>query len=203
MGNAAKFTESGEIQLAIDVETGDELSLTLHTTVKDTGIGIPRDKQESIFEAFRQAESFVIREYGGTGLGLAICKQLAKLMGGDIRVESEPGQGSTFHFSAKMQKSGQKLLKPLQPLGESQESSTKTKTTPGAGSLTQYSMPGLDGIEATRVLRSKGFAQIPIIAMTAQAMKGDREKCLEAGMNDYISKPIKGETVIAMVKKWA
>jgi len=64
-------------------------------------------------------------------------------------------------------------------------------------------MPGMDGIEATRVLRSKGFAQIPIIAMTAQAMKGDREKCLEAGMNDYISKPIKGEAVIAMVKKWA
>jgi signal transduction histidine kinase/ligand-binding sensor domain-containing protein/DNA-binding response OmpR family regulator len=392
MANAAKFTEGGEIQLAIDVETEDEASLTLYTVVKDTGIGIPRDKQELIFEAFHQAESFVTRKYGGTGLGLAICQQLAKLMGGDIRVESEPGQGSTFHFSAKMQKSGQKPLKPLQPLsfkgkkvlvaddnqnnrdilfhqltslemevvaldkgsnvlptltaadeqdapfdlcildiympdlsgievarqirslnspsahlpllaftssytqrtksfedlgfdgfllkparkskliqmleqllGKTQETSTKIKTTPGEGLLTRHAipdaakqstrillvednpinrklaqrlltkagyqvkvvnngveavsiftsgpgqfdiifmdvqMPEMDGKEATRVLRSKGFAQIPIIAMTAQAMKGDREKCLEAGMNDYISKPIKREAVITMVKKW-
>ncbi|MCP5104949.1 MAG: histidine kinase, partial [bacterium] len=116
MGNAAKFTEKGEIELAIDVEKEDEASITLHAAVTDTGIGIPRDKQELIFEAFHQADSSVTREYGGSGLGLAICKQLARLMGGDIRLESEPGQGCTFHFFAEMKKTGVKPLTSIQPV---------------------------------------------------------------------------------------
>jgi signal transduction histidine kinase/ActR/RegA family two-component response regulator len=249
MANAAKFTEKGEIQLAIDVEKEDETFITLHTAVRDTGIGIPRDKQEVIFEAFQQADSSVTREYGGSGLGLAICKQLAKLMGGDIRLESKPGQGSTFHFFAQMKKTGEKPLKPIQPVSlkgkkivDAAKKSTRillvednpinqklaTRLLSKAGYQVKVAnngieavdlytaapdqfdiifmdvqMPEMDGKAATRAIRSRGFAQIPIIAMTAQAMKGDRESCLESGMNDYISKPIKREAVFAMVKKWA
>ena len=251
MTNAAKFTEQGEIELTMDVEKEDEAFIILHAAVRDTGVGIPQDKQAVIFEAFHQAESSVTREFGGYGLGLTICKQLAQLMGGDIRIESEPGQGSTFHLSAQMEKSGKKPVKPIQPvslkgkkvlIADAAKQSTRillvednpinqklaTRLLTKAGyqvkvvnngleAVSNYTaapdqfdiifmdvqMPQMDGKAATRAIRSQGFAQIPIIAMTAQAMKGDREKCLEAGMNDYISKPIKRELVFAMVKKWA
>ncbi|MCP5047433.1 MAG: histidine kinase, partial [bacterium] len=94
MGNAGKFTGKGEIQLSLSVDTNDENTITLHAVVSDTGIGIPPEKQEFIFEAFHQADGSTTREYGGSGLGLAICKQLAELMKGDIWLESEPGKGS-------------------------------------------------------------------------------------------------------------
>jgi two-component system sensor histidine kinase/response regulator len=101
VGNAIKFTEHGRV--VVDVETQEILheSVELHFSVQDSGIGIAKDKQEMIFEAFTQADSSTTRKYGGTGLGLSITSRLVELMGGKIWVESVPGKGSTFHFTAK------------------------------------------------------------------------------------------------------
>ncbi len=389
MGNAAKFTKQGEIELAIMVEDEDEETLTLHATVRDTGIGIAEDKLESIFEAFKQADGSTTREYGGTGLGLSICRRIAHLMGGNVWAESQPGQGSIFHFTARMKKARsvarknftrvslkgrhilivddnatnlsilQHILESaglrVTPVQDSNEVESvvrdrlarrdpfdlaildiqmprpdgyeladllrnridETRSTPllaytssternaqkcqAAGFnafltkparreilfrtlekllapdqepadgqkteklITQYSvreemkqmvhlllaednpvnlklatliltkagyqvdsaangreavekftsnpdrydlilmdiqMPQMHGLEATRTIRDKGFTKIPIVAMTANAMKGDREICLEAGMNDYITKPIKREVVFKIIERW-
>jgi signal transduction histidine kinase/DNA-binding response OmpR family regulator len=104
IANAVKFTETGEVRVAVRVEAEGSNELLLHFSVSDTGIGIPEDKHDVIFESFRQADGSTTRRFGGTGLGLAICKQLVTLMGGRIWVESEPGQGSVFHFTAKFQR---------------------------------------------------------------------------------------------------
>src|SRR4029077_17406903 len=101
VGNAIKFTEQGEVVLRVQAETNHNGDIQLHFSVADTGIGIPPDKQAVIFEAFSQADSSTTRRYGGTGLGLAISAQLVELMGGSIWVESQPGRGSTFHFTAR------------------------------------------------------------------------------------------------------
>jgi two-component system, sensor histidine kinase and response regulator len=390
MGNATKFTEEGEIELVIDVEKETDKRLKLHTTVRDTGIGIPKDKLEIVFELFQQADGSVTRKYGGTGLGLAICREIAKMMEGEVWVESELGKGSTFHFTAWVDKSekvlpktpqiralaGKKALlvddnesnlivlshalnvagmrtvsirqstetlaniqkaveendpydivildiqmpeisgyevalairkdgdprvshikilafsssisrriklfkesgfdgflpKPIQrpkllamlkrligeeggteeppekqtiltqhaladeakhavrillaednPMNQRLAQVMLTKAgyqldvaNNGKEAVEKYTagperfdlifmdlhMPELDGLEATTVLRNRGYKDIPIIAMTADAMKEDRDRCLESGMNDYMAKPIRREEVFAMVKKW-
>ena len=398
MGNAAKFTESGEIQLLIDVDQETPDAMTLHAIVKDTGIGIPKDNQEQIFEAFQQVDGSYSSKFSGTGLGLTISRQIAHLMEGEIRVESEPGKGSTFHFTARLKKSlkespqgitppsllgknvlvvddnkhnleflnrylasvgmrvtllsrGEDVLpairesvqsgdpfhlclldirmpglsgydvaeqlhrpdspcpnlpllgfssiifrppKPIKEYGfdgflpkpinkqrllEMIEQLLGKSKIPTAGRekepmLTRHSlveeakhsirillvednpinqklalflltragyqvkvanhgkealdiytanpenfdlifmdvrMPEMDGVTATREIRKvealeqegRKKKKIPIIALTAQTMKGDREKFLEAGMDDFISKPIKREVVFEKVKKWA
>lgn len=387
MGNAAKFTEEGELELAVMVEDEDADQLTLHSTIRDTGIGIVENKLESIFEAFKQADGSTTREYGGTGLGLSICRRIAALMGGHVWAESESGKGSIFHFTARMKKVKQQRIKSfkkislsgrhilivddnvtnlniLQHILESADfrvtathdsgrvkniarqavenddlfdliildiqmpqpdgytlakmlkqelpataaipllaytSSTERNahqcreagfdaflTKPARREIlfktmeklldpseegqqhkeqliTQYSvreemkqsvrlllaednpvnlklatliltkagytvtsarngeetvdtftsapgdfdlilmdvqMPKMDGLEATGELRNRGFNDIPIVAMTANAMKGDREICIDAGMNDYITKPIKREIVFQIIEKW-
>ncbi len=103
VGNAVKFTERGEVVVRVAVESQSRKEAVLRVSVADTGIGIPPDKQQRIFEAFAQADSSTTRKYGGTGLGLAICAQLVELMGGRIWVDSEPGHGSNFHFTAKLE----------------------------------------------------------------------------------------------------
>ena len=390
MANATKFTHEGEIELKMDIEEEKETRLKLHASVRDTGIGIPEEKQETVFEAFQQVDGSTTRRYGGTGLGLAICRQIAKHMDGDLWVESELDKGSTFHFTAWVEKSEKKLVKkpthemlagkkvlivddnqnnldiltyfvkhakmrptaikrgadviptlerelkqgdpfdicildiqmpkisgydvakqvrkhtnagisalpllafssstskrtkvyresgfdgflpkPIQRyklmtmimrlLGEERESPDERKkkvvvtqhtlveeakhsihillaednpvnqklarfmltkagyqldvanngvelveaftTDPGKYDLIfmDISMPEMDGIEATKIIRNRGYEAIPIIALTAAAMKEDREQCLEAGMNDYMAKPIKREIVYSMIKKW-
>ncbi len=389
LGNSAKFTEKGELELTINVEEEDEKNIKLHCLIRDTGIGIDASKYDSIFEAFKQEDGTTTRKYGGTGLGLSICRKIAHLMNGKVWVESVQGEGSTFHFTAMMRKSSVSHTKALKQLDlegtriliiddnaanndillhllanagvkatalqdasltlvslkEAEEegkafdmaiidlqmpvlsgfelarmirkSDLKSKNIPflaytsstekiakkckdvgftaflnkparrdillrtisktlGNGEeesdsksekklVTQYSvreeikqstrillvednlvnqklasmiltkagysvevagngriavemfnaraeefdiilmdvqMPEMDGYEATRQLRELGFTDIPILAMTANAMKGDRELCLEAGMNDYISKPIKRDTVFTMLDKW-
>ena len=391
MGNAPKFTEAGEIELSLDVEEEKDGSTKLHAKIRDTGIGIPKDKLAIIFEPFKQADGSTTRQYGGTGLGLSICKQISNLMGGDVWAESEGGKGSTFHFTAWVGKSqdkaperyalaalsqkkalivddnetnleivtrhlelvgmrvvalkrGDEVLATLQksldaknpfdvcisdiqmpgmsgyevakqirnsehrystiPLialsslmardakrceetgfdgflskpirrkrlyrilerilgkmvGEEEKDETEKDEI-----MTQYSvreemkrsvrillvednpvnqklakiiltkagyqvevanngkeavekftatpddfdlifmdvqMPEMDGLEASQLIREKGFDSIAIVAMTAHAMKGDREKCIEAGMNDYVSKPIKREVVFGIIEKW-
>jgi two-component system sensor histidine kinase/response regulator len=393
MSNAVKFTQEGEIELAIAVEEETESRMKLHTTVRDTGIGIPKDKLETVFELFQQADGSITRKYGGTGLGLAICRQIARHMNGEVWVESELEKGSTFHFTAWVDKSektmakhppiraleGKRALliddnennlnilahtlsvsgmrtekarvgldvmpalrkaleekdpfdicvldiqmpdlsgyevskliredaepriaslkvlafsssvsrrlkmlkesgfdgflpKPIQRhklimmlkrlLGEAVEGAETDEDKEKDVMLTQHTlaeeakhsvrillaednpmnqklaqymlmkagyhlvvanngreavekftaeperydlifmdvhMPEVDGLEATKILRNRGYKDMPIIAMTADAMKEDRDKCLESGMNDYMSKPIKREEVFAMVKKW-
>ena len=104
MSNAAKFTDQGEIELALDVDTETGSEVKLHAMLRDTGIGIPPDKLKVIFEPFLQADGSTTRRYGGTGLGLSICRRIARLFDGDAWAESTPGAGSTFHFTAVMKK---------------------------------------------------------------------------------------------------
>ena len=392
MGNASKFTESGEIELSLDIEAEEGDRVKLHATIRDTAIGIPKDKLSSIFDPFRQADDSMTRKYGGTGLGLPICKQISHLMDGDIWVESEVNKGSIFHFTSWLGKTeqietsgklrsltlrGRKILIvddnlrnleilthilvsagmgvlavrngeevipilhktleagnpfdlcisdiqmpvmsgyevakrirgdktpisniPMIALSSLMERDARlckeagfdgflskpihreklfqmiarlmgvdkvnSQGTEGIRKriITQYSlleemkhsvcillaednpvnqklakimlskagyqvavanngkeaverymespkdfdlifmdiqMPEMDGLEATKAIREKGFDTIPIVAMTAHAMKGDREKCLEAGMDDYITKPIKRELVFEVLEKW-
>jgi two-component system, sensor histidine kinase and response regulator len=100
IGNAIKFTDQGDVTVSVRSELEEGWQVLLHVCVADTGIGIPVEKQASIFDAFVQADGSSTRRHGGTGLGLAICANLVKLMGGRIWVESHPGQGSRFHFTA-------------------------------------------------------------------------------------------------------
>jgi len=390
MGNAAKFTEAGEIELRIDMAEEHDGRVRLHVSVRDSGIGIPKDKVDTIFEVFQQADTSTTRKYGGTGLGLPICKKIAQIMSGDVWAESEQGKGSTFHFTAWLQKAEGKQVKRFAPVslsgkkvlivddnknnltilthitksagmrvaeltrGEEVVSTVKgafeggdpfdicildiqmpdmsgydvarqirnpqlqisytpflaySSSTEGDAAkkcleagfdgflpkpvhrrklldmmerllgekeddnkekkpvsiVTQHSMreeakqsarillaednpvnqklakmvltkagyqvkvanngreavetytrapeafdlifmdvqmPQMDGMKATRAIRDKGFKTVPIVAMTAHAMKGDREKCLEAGMDDYIPKPVKRELVFEMLEKW-
>ena len=391
MGNAPKFTDAGEIELSLYVEEEKDDRIKVHAKIRDTGIGVPRNKLSTIFEPFKQADGSTTRKYGGTGLGLSICKKIAELMDGEVWAESEENEGSTFHFTAWLEESGGRDTKRINPatlshkkalivddnptnlkilahyletagmetvsltggkdvlktlqkpsdgekpfdliisdiqmpgmsgydvaaeikkstseiqnlplvalsslmerdakkceaagfdaflskpirreklyrmlerlLGEKQYDSEKADAEK-TKIVTQYSireeikhslcvllvednpvnqklaklmlakggyqvavagngreavekftaspndfdlilmdiqMPEMDGIAATESIRSKGFDTIPIVAMTAHAMKGDREMCLEAGMDDYITKPIRRETVFQMIEKW-
>ncbi|HEA68173.1 MAG TPA: hybrid sensor histidine kinase/response regulator, partial [Desulfobacterales bacterium] len=116
MGNASKFTEKGEIELALNVETERNDRVRLHVQVRDTGIGLPKDKLSTIFEPFHQADGSTTRKYGGTGLGLSICKQISNLMDGDIWVESEINKGSLFHFTVWLKKVEEKEVKRFTPV---------------------------------------------------------------------------------------
>lgn len=388
LGNAPKFTEKGEIALHMAVEAESDAEIKLHVQIRDTGIGIPEDKQSAIFEPFQQADGSTSRRYGGTGLGLSICRQLAEMMAGETWVESEVGKGSTFHFTAWVRKSqstppprvqpalleGKRVLvaddhpgtlkilnqvlvavnmdvvnvssghdvvpalrnacdekrpidiclidiympemngydvakaviaqvtpppsmialssalerdaakcdaagfngfqaKPvrrerlIQMIGRLLGEGAKKEAVPEVSRKmhTQYSvreamkqsvsillvednvvnqklatimlgkagylvdiagngreaiekfsaapdkydmifmdvqMPEMDGKEATARLRQMGFVDVPIVAMTAHAMKGDRDMCIESGMNDYITKPIKREKVFEVINQY-
>ena len=106
MGNATKFTESGEIELSIGVEEEQDLRVKLRASIRDTGVGVAHDKLEKIFEAFQQADGFNTRKYEGSGLGLTICKQISHLLGGDVTAQSTLGEGSVFHFTAWFERAG-------------------------------------------------------------------------------------------------
>lgn len=390
LANAAKFTASGEIELVVDVDEIEGDRFKLHVTVRDTGIGIERDKLPIIFSPFQQADGSTTRKHGGTGLGLTICRQIATLLGGDVSVESEIGKGSCFHFRAWFRKAAEtpgtrpaemplpprrllvlddnerarvllarnlgslgmhvaacaagaeaireltaardagnpvdlcivdtsllladggdlitemrhlcraphpsvigtsllieraahtpvvgeldghvskpvrkealrELLERLTPgraderPAEAQAQKRPAVATGGADDhraprillaednpvnqklarlvlakaglevdvanngrqavdrftadpdryvliLMDIQMPVMDGIEATKRIRAKGFTRIPIVAMTARAMDGDQESCLEAGMNDYITKPIRKERLLEVFEKLA
>lgn len=258
--NAVKFTKKGRVEIEIRLEKEYRGKAWLHFYVKDTGIGIPHEKQKVIFESFSQADSSMTRRYGGTGLGLAISKKLVEMMGGEIGVKSPLRKsqhgGSCFWFKVPLKK--QKKV-------SSKEKTRKRETSPAslpicnpftpasskrklrlllvednlinqkvavailskAGYfvdvvengkeaiealkkhhydliLLDIQMPYMDGYEATRIIRKtisrKTF--LPIIAMTAHALNGERERCLEAGMDDYISKPIHPEELISKIEKW-
>ncbi len=239
-GNAIKFTSRGEVAVTVAVENRNPADITLRFSVRDTGIGIPPEKQPRIFRAFEQADSSTTRQYGGTGLGLAISRRIVELMGGNIWLESYPGAGSTFYFTAKFKVVAIPRRTPLEstviahaPVTASAEPSpgslrillaedspvNQKLATVVLGKmghrvilapngleaveswrqqsfdliLMDVQMPEMDGLEATRRIREEEKASgnhIPIIAMTAHAMSGDRERCLEAGMDDHITKPV-------------
>jgi PAS domain S-box-containing protein len=239
VGNAIKFTSRGEIMVSVAVESVSDDDFKLHFEVRDTGDGIPRQKHLTIFEPFEQADASTTRSVGGTGLGLAIASRIVDLMGGRIWVESDPGKGSTFHFTAVFEEAlgeaeglaaqptksisdaeadvrqlpplrilvvddvqtNQILMRrKLEQMGhhvEIAESGDEVLTLHQARDLDlilmDVQMPGMDGYQATRRIRRTEETtgrHIPIIAMTAHAMRGDREHCLEAGMDGYVSKPI-------------
>ncbi|MEH2101580.1 MAG: ATP-binding protein [Nostoc sp.] len=277
ISNAIKFTETGSIEVSVTTRKNSDINHSAANTdeiqfsVKDTGIGIPRDRLERLFKAFSQVNSSINRQYGGTGLGLAICKQLCELMGGRIWVESELSVGSTFYFTIaasvvpeesatanavfcaiespqvkqlafKSQELvsvpdssspspefhklrilltednlvNQKIaLKQLQNLGYSADVANNGKEAlqllekvPYDLILMDCQMPFLDGLETTKQIhrwQESSFAsgrRPVVIAMTANAMKQDKQMCLNAGMDDYLSKPVMKEDLAATLQHW-
>jgi signal transduction histidine kinase/CheY-like chemotaxis protein len=295
--NAMKFTETGSVGIVVDMEEasdtsggvmagsrGEALGLPrggdacgpprdtgrrIHFQIRDTGIGIPADKQALIFEPFRQADGSATRRYGGTGIGLSICRRLVAMMGGRIWVDSQPGAGSTFHFTIAGASAKQPTAPAARPARQAVEPAREATGAgeaeiPAAGGLRvllvednivnqklarrilenagymvacamdgqqavnaceaerfdlvlmDIQMPNMDGFEATAELRRREAitgGHLPIIAVTANAMEGDRERCLAAGMDGYVAKPMKRpelflaiasgmETNMAPVARW-
>ncbi len=242
MSNGVKFTVKGRVDILVGWQRTGPDRAELEIQVKDTGVGIPEDRIDHIFEAFSQADASTTRRFGGTGLGLTISKHLTELMGGRIWVESEVGAGSTFHFTIQVRLAGasesagqerppasidrdlarklplrilvaddsvvnQKVARMfLERMGyrcdlaaNGLEVLEALKRQPYDVVLMDVQMPELDGLETTRRIRRDTAAdkQPRIIAVTAGAMRGDREKCLAAGMDDYVSKPVQAEELQA------
>jgi HAMP domain-containing protein/signal transduction histidine kinase/CheY-like chemotaxis protein len=299
LSNAFKFTEHGGVRISVaaaDAGWSEQHPILSRAAsvvafeVADTGIGIPLEKQRIIFEAFQQADAGTSRKYGGTGLGLAISRELAGLLGGELRLRSVPGQGSTFTLylpqiymgpsgsrasasevralsSEEAQWSSVSVLpssanrivddsedsqpqhdEVLQLIEEEPPSRSEdallgkkvlvvdddvrnifalssllerrgmTVLTAGTGReavatlesnpdlaivLMDIMMPEMDGYETIQVIRRNGaFRRLPIIALTAKAMKGDREKCLEAGASEYLAKPVNTEQLLSALRIW-
>ena len=253
IGNAIKFTATGGVYLSVSNDPSTDGSMILRFTVRDTGIGIPQEKQQLIFEAFRQADGSTTRKYGGTGLGLAISSSLVEMMGGSIRVKSEAGIGSVFSFTARFGLAGAgSAAKPIDSVSLKnmlQAAGTHNGSSqPGLDILLaednpvnqrlamrllekrghrvelaesgheaiewverkrfdlilmDLQMPDMDGLEATALIRErekKAGRRTPIVALTAHTMKGDRERCLEAGMDNYINKPIDAAKFLEIVE---
>ncbi|MCO6500018.1 MAG: response regulator [Vicingus serpentipes] len=241
--NAVKFTKKGVVKVNVKALAEKGEKIKLRCTVKDTGMGIPKDKLHNIFSSFTQASSATTREYGGTGLGLTISKQLVEIQGGKIFVESEEGKGSTFGFSIEYlidttnknniiqkpilkDKGASSSLNNLKVLlVEDHEINQMLAITVLEGwdfkvdlavngkeavekvadgqydiVLMDIHMPIMDGYEATRNIREELNSNIPIIAMTASALIGDNQKCFDAGMNDYISKPFDTKLILEKIK---
>jgi PAS domain S-box-containing protein len=242
--NAIKFTDAGGIEVRVGAQEIAGNSLLLRFTVKDTGIGIPKDKLAAICEPFVQADSSTTRQYGGTGLGLTISSQLIGLMGGQLSVQSQPGQGSSFTFTARLQIVAGEPEAPRTPqahatgtsqpmrrlrilLAEDNPINQKVvvkilvkhghevvcvedgraavdacRTSRFDLVLMDLQMPEMDGLAATAAIRAWETplnAHVPIIALTAHAMEGDVQRCLAAGMDAHIAKPIRPKDLLAAV----
>jgi PAS domain S-box-containing protein len=295
VGNAIKFTERGKVVVLVETmndergtmnaerQNPDSSLIVLRFSVKDTGIGLTPDQQARLFQPFVQADDSTTRRYGGTGLGLAICRQLAGLMHGEVGVESEPGRGSAFWFTARLgvcevqgtgcevRGAGREVVPPealprtpnLEPVtrrvparillvednpvnqqvsvsllkqcGHEVDVANNGREALEAWATRGYSlilmdchMPVMDGWEATRLIRERESGDelrvtrdepdsssspvtrhpspvtrhVPIIALTADAMEGERDRCLAAGMDDYLTKPVRLGNLRAVIEKW-
>ena len=257
LSNAFKFTEHGKVEMKVSlVDSSNPKQSMVSFAVKDTGIGIPLDKQGLIFEAFQQADGTTSRKYGGTGLGLTISREIARLLGGWIEVQSVPDKGSTFilylpqnysntESNASFQKasesgtenniaipalpldadfSGKKVLmmdddvRNIFAIGSVLEA-RKIKVLHAENGrlgikllienpdvdliLMDMMMPEMDGLMATQEIRKMPkFKKIPIISVTAKAMKGDREKAIAAGASDYVTKPVDPDKLLSIMYLW-
>jgi len=222
VGNAIKFTPRGEVVVRVQMDSRSDRELELHFTVADTGIGIPREKQSLIFEAFAQADGSTTRHYGGTGLGLAISSRLAALMEGQIRVESVVGQGSTFHFTARFgiaaaEPAPQLRTHPAELLNLSvlvvDDNATNRRIlleiTRGWGMRSAAVENGNAALDAMRQAESNGTRfRLVIIdsrmpGMTgfelAEQIKQDRRLCRELGISAYLPKPIRKSELLSAV----
>ncbi len=237
IGNSVKFTDRGEVSIFVSGNRTENDRVKIFFSVRDTGIGIPQDRMDSLFQSFSQVDMSTTRRFGGTGLGLAISKRLVQLMGGTIWAESEIGKGSTFSFT--IQAEAATSDQSTEPKGKSKEADLKfeiigqlklllaednlvnqkvallmlkklgIRADVAANGrevlqalerqdydvvLMDVQMPEMDGFEAAKAIRERWLDGSPhIIALTAHALEGDRKRCIEAGMDDYISKPVRLE----------
>ncbi len=245
LGNAVKFTPQGGVELAVTLIEASTERLALEFRISDTGIGLTPEQCVAIFVPFTQGDSSTTRRFGGTGLGISICQRLVALMKGEITVESEPGRGSNFRFTAYFQpasveelplvttpvqrdiiviRGARVLLVEDQPINQQiarvQLSQVGLQVTVAADGreavdlvmhapepfdlvLMDIQMPEMDGYEATRRLREQwNREELPIIAMTAYALPEERQKCLAAGMNDHLTKPIEVADLHEKLCRW-
>jgi signal transduction histidine kinase/ligand-binding sensor domain-containing protein/DNA-binding response OmpR family regulator len=232
VGNALKFTAHGEVALSVDIEPGDAGKNRLHFAISDTGIGIPADKQSRIFDAFAQADSSTTRSFGGTGLGLTISSRLVQMMGGRIWVESQPHQGSRFHFTVELPAVATATASPLPEEGrldglrvlvvddnatncgimkETVESwgmkvhlaesaaaglgalyGARAEGHPFSLVLVDSNMPGMDGFSMVEMLkRNPDLAVTTVMMLTADPRRGDIARCQEMDVAAYLTKPIR------------
>ncbi len=239
--NALKFTEKGSILIAVDASLSTADRHELHFAVRDTGVGIPADRLNRLFQPFTQADASITRKYGGTGLGLTISKRFSEMMGGRMWVESEAGEGSTFHFTILAdpaeapagdpssnataeagaapsdlriliaednsinQKVAVKILEKLgyraDVAGNGLKALEALERQPYDVILMDMQMPEMDGLEASRQIRAQYPPELRprIIALTANAMKEDRDQCIEAGMDDFLAKPFTSHMIAEML----
>ncbi|MCF7974742.1 MAG: response regulator [Phycisphaerae bacterium] len=248
LSNAIKFTDEGHVYLKVSLRE-DNHQHFIQFDVEDTGIGIAKDRHQAIFDSFTQADGSTARQYGGTGLGLTVTRQLTKLMGGELSLISEPGQGSVFSLVIPVGTEilGQPSLNRDHGLEQAAHDSQHPDTIQFSGRvlvaedvesnqvlmtltlsrlgvdvviaqdgnevlqkvlsqsfdliLMDMQMPCMNGYEATGALRQQGY-KMPIVALTANAMKGDDRKCLEVGCDDYLTKPIDRRDLPQMLAKY-
>lgn len=244
-GNAVKFTERGRIDLCVELLESAPDHVVVRFSVKDTGVGVKQSDVGHIFELFHQANDSTSRRYGGSGLGLAITRELARLMGGEVGVDSRPDFGSTFWFTARLPRTGGlaselpdesayeailaerfageavlvvedneinreiagDLLAACQLEVDFAEDGLVALERVAARKyrliLMDMQMPNLNGPDAARRIREMpGLSQVPIVAMTANAFAEDRQRCLDAGMNDFVTKPIDPDRLFAVILRW-
>ena len=243
LGNAVKFTQQGSITVTAEYLGMQHGRFHCRFSVQDTGIGIPPEKHAAIFREFEQADSSTTRRFGGTGLGLSISSKIVALMGGAFSLESNPGEGSKFSFTACFSEAAPGTVLPeveatptvskgrnalrillaednvinrrlatrllekeghsVVPAGTGVEAIQLHRESKFDVILMDVHMPEMDGIEATRQIRALPAAEhryVPIIAVTASAMKEDRDACLAAGMDAYLSKPICPQEMLATLQ---
>lgn len=247
VGNALKFTSDGKVGVHVKIESEEPEMLKLRFDISDTGIGIPKDKQDKIFESFTQANTDTTRKYGGTGLGLAITKNLTQLQGGDISISSEVGKGTTFSVIIPYHR-GEKSVVQEREKKSAEETYDLSKlkillvednlmnqfvakqffkkwnnevlvANNGAEAIKVLSeredidlvlmdlqMPEMSGFQAAEIIRAEKSmvknAAVPIIALSADAFLETRRKVLEAGMDDFVTKPFKPEELFQKIVKY-
>lgn len=236
VGNAFKFTSKGEVVVRVDAVSGDSIPegmADLHVSVRDTGIGIPKDQQDRLFQAFSQADSSTSRKFGGTGLGLAISRRLARMMDGDLTFESVANVGTTFHFTARLAlpqkqeshlrnvpvpvrerpvlvvedtQSSRELLEmlltgwsiPVTSFATAEEGLAllEKRNRPGSNDpfgmvILDWMLPGMNGIDAAERIRARAETKtLPIVIVSAYAGKEEEARCAEIGVNVFLPKPL-------------